>query len=725
MKRIFAAIIVLAIGLGPAATGAVAEASTSTAPDSTFDRELAVFNLNSDGIVTKTTLLDSLTLFGRGRVQVSDFGATTGLRNLFGFEKPIGKRNVVNWNVEINGQKELLTAATTNAQGPLSIVPRYFLNGKRSTAQDILGESGLVAIEYRLINTTGKKENLEYIDSAGNKVTGSIETYVPLIGQVEFLLPAEKWSNLRATGGQVTTDERNIHHVTFSSVLAPIVGSVDQTIRVEGTVKRFDISETRVTFLPVVPAGVNARASSTSAATQKLFGGVGQVDSNLQKLHDGTLQLLDGLNKLYVGISVARAGVGAVGENTTITDGLSRVLIGLQQLGNTTAGLPSAKAGVNALMAGVQQVIASLGSSTTPGTLLNGLNKLDEGLTTLSATAGTTLATMGTGLTSAAGGLTAVNTGIASAQGAIGAAPAFGSAGAPGLATSASNDVQFMRQVYGCEGGTPDPVACPILGAIQPKLTAVNTGLGTAHAGIATIQPGVATAAAGAAALGAGITGAIGTPSTSPTTTLRGGIAALNAGVLQIKAGLSSGDANNPKILEGLSAVAAGLTKAISGIGVVGQGNTLTDGASRLLTGSKDLATGLEKIAAGTNTAASGAATIGTGQADLSQQGTQVIQGNVGASVQEASQAVAVLAAMERRAKTDAFLYGPPAGSSGSTTYVYKIAGVSKQAASIPWKFLIGAMMLAALIWIGTSSVRRGIATVTSLTPRPSLVPTT
>lgn len=721
MKRVLAVALAFTIGLVPFGMVVPVTAEEAAEPDRVVDRELVVVRLTAGGEILRTTLLDSLTLFGDGPVAVTDIGAPRDLRNLHGFQKPVLSGNRLTWKTNVRGTREILTSASADRRLPASVTPRYFLNGKAVASDRLGGATGDVAIEYRLVNRTAKTQVLEFTDRLGTKITEPVETYVPLVAQVSMELPPGVWSRISAPGGHITTDERKVSHLTFSSVLAPLIGSVDQTVRIEGRVRNFRLSETRVVFLPLVPPGVEEQAVSTGEATQKLFDGVGEVDANLLKLYDGTLKLIDGLSRLYEGILEARAGVGSVTEDETIVGGLKQVLDGLKTLGDTKLGLPAAKAGVDSLIAGVEQVLAGLGSSTTPKTVLGGLRGLDDGLAALRGAAGPPA----TGLTAIKGGIDATSAGVAGIAGLMGTAPA--SPAVPSAATSISNDLQFLRSI-GESAATACDAYAAALGAASCTSLGIGAGTMAAVAGSAQTKldvgrtclttGGIPSVCAGSepngvtealAALSAGTQLAIdsvGTPA-SGLLTLRGGLAAVTAGVNLIKAGLSSGDPNNPKILEGLQAVAAGLAKAVAGVGTVGTDETLTDGVNRLFEGSQDLAGGLDQIAGGVFDARTGAQTIAQGQYLVSEVGTRAIRAGVGDKVEEASRAAAVIGAMKERAATGAFLYGPPAGGSGSTTYVFKVAGVSARDFTTPLKFAVAGLMLLGLLGVGFRAMRK------------------
>lgn len=723
MKKLLVALLSLAIGVLPLGIVPVA-AQDTTEPDRAVDRELILVRVANTGEIVRTTLLNSLTIFGEGRVQITDLGETVGVRNLYGFETPILTGRNLTWTTNVRGSEEIVTSAPVTKELPISIRPRYFLDGNEVTPGELAGKSGNVSIEYTVANTTRKFQDLTFTEASGHEVTRPAETYVPFVGSVEMLLPAESWKRITAEGGQVTTDERKVSHVTFTTILAPIIGSVTQRIRVDGVVENFKMGETRMSFAPLVPGSALGRAQGTSDATARLFGGVNQIDENLLKIYQGTLQLVDGLTQLYEGILKARAGVGAVGTDNTIVDGLDKVLNGLKLLGDANAGLPAAKAGIDALIAGVEQIIAGLGSANTPGTILGGLAGIEAGLAGLRGVPGPPP----TGLHLVKGGIDATNAGVGAIATAVGTDPDPAAPVAPTPLTTISNDVQFLKDraidaatvcdAYAALLGVPSCTALGIGpatmtavgGAAQTKLDVARTCMTTGGVPGVCAGPEPNGISEALTALSAGTQTAIdgiGLPTDAPTASLRGGVAAVTAGVNLVKAGLSSGNPNDPKVLEGLQAVGAGLAKAIAGVGTVGTSNTLTDGVDKLFTGSKTLGDGLDQIADGTFKARGGAETIGQSQYLLSTFGLGVMRGSVGDSREEASKAVAILKAMQERAATDGFLYGPPEGADGSTTYVFAVAGVSKADLSLPIKFAVAGIIVFGLIVVGGAALRR------------------
>ena len=678
-------ITILALGLllsfaGFGATGAAAQ--SAVVADKAVDRELVSVRTDAAGAITRVDLVDALSVYGNGRVRIVDRNASVGLRNLIGFEGPAAASGSnVTWDVDVKGSKEMLTVAQRiKPTLPVSVTPTYFIGDRVVKAAELRGYEGEIAIEYRLANKTRRTEDLEVTNAAGQTVTAPIDTYVPFVGQASFELTPDVWERIEAPGASVVTDDQQIRHVTYTAILAPIVGVSTQTIRLAGRVKDFEMGEVRMVFQPLLPGGADTVAAKTIEGGTALFQGVGAIDANLGKLQQGTSQLVDGLSQLYAGILEARSGLGDVGTTDTIVDGLKQVLDGLEDLGDSQAGVPAIKAGVEELAAGIEEMLAGLGSAGTPGTILNGLAQVSGGLGQLGAP---------TGLAAAKGGVDQVNAGLTQAETAL--------AGLQAALGGSIAEIQGASATLGCPGSL-NP-ACPLLDSALNSSHGMST---VTLPGLASLEAGTGLAKAGLDQVSGGLSSAIGAVGQ-----LSAGVTAVTAGVQLVKAGLKSGNPNSPGVIEGLEAVASGLTQVISGIGSVGTEDTLTDGASQLLSGSQELADGVDQIAGGTSDAQAGASQIGDGQGQLSQEGTKVIQAGIGGSLQEASSALASLEAMKRRAANESFVYGPPEGAEGSATYVFRISEITKRNIETGIKLGIGAVMLILLMSAGMTAVRR------------------
>lgn len=723
-KGAIAAVAIAALVAGPlVALNAVRgdDVSNARPAEGAQDRELVVTYLTADGTVDRVSFVDSLTVFGDGPVTLTDVGEAKGFRNLSGFEQPSFDGTEATWTIEVAGQKELLTASDAGDRTlPVEVTPRYFLDGDEVSPEALGGATGHVRVEFALRNATERTDPLTvYVD--GEATTKETTTFLPLLAQVSIDLPSSMWKNLSVPGGRVITDDNGIHHVSFNPILAPLLGNPSQSVAIEGDVTDLEFPDSRIVVLPLVPPGSSvdtARATTDGALT--LYDGVGQIDAGLGDLHAGAQRLLAGLQELNAGIVAMEQGVGTVGNDATIVGGLALVLDGLEQMGDSESGLPYMKAGVQDMIAGLRTAIAGIGTLGADGTILGGLNDVEGGLGALDAGLGTTATddTILGGLSDVGDGIDGVNAGVGSIGTLIGGAP-NDAASTPGVATTVRNDNEFMKDtalqaVAACDAYatllgqmtcTQMGLSAAAFGGIAGSVEAKLAGARTAITG--QLQPGLTQLAAGVDELIVG-----GEEMKAGVALLSGGVALLIDGVQELKAGLRSGDINDPGLLEGLQLVRDGLTTAIAGLGTVGTPETLIDGTSQLLSGAQDLGDGLGQARAGVgaigapNTLTDGTSQVVGGSAQLADGTSQVLTGVAG-SAAKGSEALAVLEAMSARATEEAFLYGPPSGSTGSAAYVFELNGINARNVQSAAKAGIAVALVIALAIAGRSWMRR------------------
>lgn len=675
MRRLIAAAFALGLLSTPVSFGHAAAASA--VPSGVADRELVVVHLDADGGLSRATLVDALTVRGSGRVEVTDTAEPAGFRNLGGFDRPSFDGRRLTWTLDLDGSKEVLTAASAEGPFPASVTPRYLLDGVRVPARALRGATGDVAVEYDLRNLTRETRELPFTDASGRATTGPLETYVPFVAQVQLDLDSAMWERISAPGGRIVTDDNGIHHVSWSPILSPIIGAPDQTVRLEGRVRDLELAGARVVFVPLAPPGADT-ARRTSAGAAELYQGLGEIDGNLIRLRDGTRDLMDGLTRIRRGIAEARSGAGKAGEDDTIVDGLAQVLGGLENLGDSAEGLPAAQAAVALLAGGVEEILAGLGAAATDDTVLGGLADVGEGLADTNA------------------GIDAIVAGLDTIAATLGDTPAD-AATAPDATTTARNDVERLKDLALLASATCDALAAGACSAAGADLVSLATAAGFADAKIDGARDGVLGVKAGLES------GDLAAPGVSEGLTLLGlGVGELIDGVEEIKAGLSSGDAASPGVLEGLEALGDGIATAVAGIGTVGDTDTLTDGVHRLLDGSEELAGGLARLEEGAGDAEDGAGTIAEGQGRLSTEGVRAAQTGVGEGLLTASQSLAVLEDMAERAESGASIYGPPEGAESSVAYVYEIRGIDERARSTALMAAVAGLALAALVFLGS-----------------------
>ena len=384
---------------------------------------------------------------------------------------------------------------------------------------------------------------------------------------------------------------------------------------------------------------LSAGSQELSAGTVKLADGSVQLADGSVRLADGTVQVAggadkvaDGADKVADGADKVADGAGQVADGAgqladgsqtayegsqELTAGLGQISAGLDELAGTK-GLPAALSGVGELQAGVDALLAGMGDVNTPGTILFGLNKLNNEVPVAAA-----------GAAKLSAGLQDVKTNLTSAKGLVDSViPAVGAAAGQGanLADVTTQLNQLINTDCGVEQACIDAANAALV-----KVQAVQTAV----AGLtgATTKLGTNSAILG------GVLGAFNAPYPdgilAGASALAGGLAEAEAGVALLYAG--AGEVNGGLMLVdgGLASLAAGLAKAVDGVMLLNTGagdayaggNELTSGLGQISSGAGDLAGGAGELAGGAGDLASGAGDLAGGAGDLSDGADQVADG--------------------------------------------------------------------------------------------------
>jgi putative membrane protein len=334
---------------------------------------------------------------------------------------------------------------------------------------------------------------------------------------------------------------------------------------------------------------LDSGANDLNDGAGRLSGGLGDLQAGTGKLDAGATKLNDGAGRLSGGAAKAKAGA------QDLTDGLAQISAGLKSLSGTD-GLQAAGAGVAALQAGVNQVLAGFGTAGTAGTLIDGLTKLAAGIEALETgqtqlKGGLDQLVAPTGLPAAKGGVDQVKAGLDDALKAGGSLDQL-LGGLDAVKTNFCTQIADPVQAATCQG---------TIDALSAGVNTSKTNLGAASAGLGQVSGGLTTAIGGlntqlipgAAQILAGLTSA----KTGSNQAL-GGAQALKAGVGQVSGGLTQ--------------LATGITAAVDGA------LKLSTGADKAYAGSGQLNTGLGDLSAGADQLAAGTGELKAGTSDLS-----------------------------------------------------------------------------------------------------------
>ncbi|QBR90903.1 hypothetical protein [Nocardioides euryhalodurans] len=464
-------------------------------------------------------------------------------------------------------------------------------------------------------------------------------------------------------------------------------------------------------------------AGKASDGGDQLAAGAGELNDGLGKIDAGAGDLADGAGRLAGGTGDALTG------SKKLEGGLKQIRDGLAQLSDVE-GLPKALAGAKQLKAGVDEIVTKVGSASTPGTLLWGINQLAVKLPAAETGSAQILGGLQNqlrpGLAQAKGGVDQVQGGLAAAVATGGSLdqltagldglrgfcdvdePTCGptiTALQDGVATSKSNLTAANQGLLQVSGGLGTAIGA-LDAQLIPGATALNSGLTEAAAGAAqldangpALRTGLLQVQAGLADLVTGLTGAVGGASqlaagadeayagsgdlSDGLSQIDGGANELADGAGRLAAGTGDAEAGSQKLAVGAGDLAAGLNtltagalKLAGGTGDAAEGSTLlADGAGDLAEGLGDAAEGSGRLADGMAEAADGAPALVDGAGRLSDEGmSQLIDAGTD-TAQDYGKLYAVIAAGAERADTERMAYGAPEDAVGQTAYTYELLG--------------------------------------------------
>jgi putative membrane protein len=670
-------------------------------PTTVIDYETVFASLDSDGAPRNVRLVDTIRVSGEGDVVVTDPTSTEDFRVLSGFQSPeVGDGEVIYTIEDLSGTEEFVTASTPDVAPPVSMRVVYYLDGELVEAEDVVGQTGRVTIQFDVTNDTGASTELTYKDAAGDERSFTQEVPVPMVAQLQMELPGDRVTNIFAPEAEKITDPQGDITLQWSMVMVPPIGSTVQSPMLMMDAEDFELGPIRLLAVPVAPVErefLNFAEEEFQGGVDKasgLYEGATELSSSIEELHDGTLDLLDGMQRLLDGAQELAAGlaeaftgsgkltaglgeaVAGSGELTAglfeaqsgsgrITGGLGDLKGGLKQIGGgldlLSEGLPAGQAGaedISEAADGIQQIAAGLASNL--GTLAAGAGSIATGATQIQAGAGQ-IQTGATGIQTIAGN---VGPPLQTASGLCNEDP------------DCTTIVTAMLTAHACLVGAScggNPTISQIAGSI-------NTGAGQISAGAGQIVSGANAIQAGANAIAACLTGP-GTPcSGNPSVSAIAGL--IEAGALELALGIA-------EALDGLGQLSAGVDEAIdgskrlfagsqdltAGLGeAVEGGQKLTAGLGEAASGSGELTAGLgeaasgsDRLAEGIGEAEKGAGQIEQGVYSVNELGVKEIARNANETVSELARSLALMKAQDQRANEEALTYGPPSSDQAET----------------------------------------------------------
>jgi len=424
-------------------------AAPATAADqvSVVNTETVQVYTDATGRVQEQRVYEQLSFTGSGPVTVANPVSTDGLRNLddFGGFEVEGGNQIV--ELEVNGDRRLRSVSDFDEQQlPLTVSAEYRLDGELVEPGDVVGESGVLEVRYRVENVTGQPQQIAYDDGSGNTLTKEVDVVIPMVGSLTTTLPSS-FTHVRSDEANKAGDGRGGTRLTFTMTLFEPIGSAVAEFGYTADITDGVVPDASMSALPVNPlespsykGGAESYKGGADTGAELTAGGA-EIDANLLKLRDGAGDLLAGLIRLHAGADRLSAGLnGEAGPGSVrladgageLADGLGRLEDGgallAQKMGAAETGSVRLADGSRQLASGLDELKSGGGRlAEGAGTASDGADRLAGGARLLADglhEAEAKAPALVDGLQQVKGGLQQVDDGLAQMYGGIGNLPA-------------------------------------------------------------------------------------------------------------------------------------------------------------------------------------------------------------------------------------------------------------------------------------------------------------
>jgi putative membrane protein len=484
----------LTAGVGAAATAGLLLASAASPALAQSDGEPVVTNretvqafLTTDGEVDTARVYDQIDAYGTGEVTLENPVSTQGLRNLDGFGRPEVQDGVAVQTLDVDGEARLRTVSDFDGELPVTITPRYRLDGEVVDAGDLVGASGTVEVSYTVENVTGEPTEVTFTDGTGAEVTRTVDVPIPMVGQLVTVLPGT-FTEVRSDEATVSGDGRGGTRLSFTMTLFPPIGSTTAEFAWTAQTSDGSLPPATVSVAPVRPlespsfrGGAESYRGGAETGAE-LTDGATQIDTNLLRLRDGAAELLDGLVLLRNGADELRAGLQ--GE---AAPGADQLAAGADQ---AAAGADELATGLDDLDSGARRLAAGLGEASAGGARLSaGATELYSGLNQLNSRVPALVSgvsQLDSGADQLAAGMAALNGGLTSLYAAVDTLP-------EDVQEALAADPQYQALLQALDavisgiGAPTDTGSTTVLGGLNQ----IDGGLGQVGAGLQQVEGGL------------------------------------------------------------------------------------------------------------------------------------------------------------------------------------------------------------------------------------------
>ena len=309
MKKIKMASILLALSILPINTLALTK------------EETVYVNLKSDGSVNTSYVTEHLINNGK-QEKIEDLSSLTDIINTNGNETFVKDDYHLLWNA--NGE-DIFYRGSSKKEMPLEMNIKYFLNGKETSLEDILGKDGKIAIKISI-----KNKEKHYVSKLNSNL------YTPFVVTLGSMIDSENNTNVKVNNGKIINNGAN-----YMVVGLALPGMYD-SLKLN-SLKDFNnitISyETKSFELPNMYMAVTSKLITSSDLklfneVDSLYSGIKELKTSIDKIQNGSKELMNGAKTINEGtnafsknLSLVNNKLGEIEKGAiTLDNGLKQII---------------------------------------------------------------------------------------------------------------------------------------------------------------------------------------------------------------------------------------------------------------------------------------------------------------------------------------------------------------------------------------------------------------
>lgn len=352
------------------------------------EKEQTVY-VNADENGNSQDVIVSNWLKNQGKEQeLTDKTNLTDIQNVKGDETFEQKSDgTIVWNTDGG---DIYYQGKTQEELPVSVKLTYYLDGKEISAKDLAGKSGKLKIR---IDYENKSKEVKEIQGKQEEICTLFMMMTAMI------LPAETFSNVEITNGQIISDGNNdiavgvgfpglaeslklqdveelkdVDFPDYAELTADVKDfslAMTATVATTGLLDDLDLANVNST------EDLKEQMETLADSSQALVKGSSELQSGIATLDSSADTFVSGLTKVDDGTAALKKGIDTMNSKKgELLDGVTKLTDGMKALQNGSAGLQD---GVAAYTDGASQLGAGIAQTAEGAAALNqGIQELND-----------------------------------------------------------------------------------------------------------------------------------------------------------------------------------------------------------------------------------------------------------------------------------------------------------------------------------------------------------